>query len=259
MTCGLIERTNQYVVEATTTPSPQIYQQSRPFCAADLAVIFFVAITFLVFFRDLCIVESKREILHLLSQCKVVGLKSSSKWGVLLPNKKGKIPIVHENSVEVATLHLGLDKNLELKNEIWKLNRLKLLKADSPANKVQTNIGTAVQQKLHSQAELEQLTVHAQKAKNMYKLIKSFDSEPEIVQRYEYIYLKDLAAISQVKILQDLQDENIKQLLLFVEIVKFDQEKTVVNSQQRPETISEIKQNYLESVDRVKEYLKLSA
>lgn len=255
---GLDQLAKRQFIDATPTPSPQTYQQSHPFCAGDLAVISFVAITFLVFFRDLFIDEMKRE-LHLVSQCKIVGLKSSTKWGVPIPNKKEKIPLMQKDSVEVVTLHLGKEKNLELNKEIWKLSSLKLLRADNPLSKVQTNIINAVRQKLDLQADLEQLTAHTQKAKEMYELAKGLESAPEIVRKYEDIYLQNLAAISQLNISQTLQDENIKQLLLFVEIVKFDKENIVANSQHRPETITETKQNYLESVDRVKEYLKLQA
>ncbi len=253
-----MEQAAKNVVEAITTssPSPQTYQQSSPFYVGELTIISFVAITFLVFFRDLFIDEMKRE-LHLFSQCKIVGLKSSTKWGVPIPNKKEKIPLMQKDSVEVVTLHLGKEKNLELNKEIWKLSRLELLKADNPLSKVQTDIVTAVQQRLGLQAALEQLTAHAQKAKNMYELIKAFESDPEIVQRYEDIYLQHLKSISQLNISQALQDENIKRLLLFVEIVKFDKDNIAVDSYECPETITETKQNYLESVDRVKEYLKL--
>ena len=90
------------------------------------------------------------------------------------------------------------------------------MRVDNPLSKVQTNIVTAVQQKLGLQEDLEQLTAHAQKAKDMYELIKGFESDPENVRRYEDIYLQHLESISQLNISQALQDENIKRLLLFV-------------------------------------------
>ncbi len=247
MECGM-EQAAKNFIEATTTssPLPQTYQQSSPFYVAEITIISFAAITFFVLLRDSCIDEMKRE-LHLFSQCKIVGLKSSTKWSVPIPNKEEKIPLMQKDSVEVVTLHLGKEKNLEF------------LRADNPLSKVQTNIINAVRQKLDLQADLEQLTAHTQKAKEMYELVKGLESAPEIVRKYEDIYLQNLAVISQLNISQTLQDENIKQLLLFVEIVKFDKENIVVNSQHRPETITETKQNYLESVDRVKEYLKLQA
>lgn len=257
--CTLAELTKQYVIDTKTTPSPQIYQQSHPFDATDLTIPLLFLITLLTASFGEYIFEKKIKTLQLLCRSRILELKASSKWGVLLPNKKGKIPVVQENSVEVITVNLGIDKNLELNKEIWKINKIKLLRADNPLSEVQANIVTAVKQKLGLQAELEQLTVHAQKVKDMYELVKAFESEPKIIRKYEDIYLQDLAAISQANALQALQDENIKQLLLFVEIVKFDKENILVNSQERPETIADIKQNHLESVDRVKEYLKLSA
>jgi len=163
-----------------------ICQQHHPFYGtADLAIVFFSMIMVSTIAIKENIFDRSRQAFQLLSQSKIVELKPSSKWGVLLPSKEGKISVVQEDSVEVATLHLGLDKNLELKKEIWKLSKLKLLKADNPLSEVQVNLVTAVQQKLGLQADLEQLTVYAQKAKDMYELIKDFESDPEIVRRYE--------------------------------------------------------------------------
>jgi hypothetical protein len=167
--CGLAELTNQYVTEAKTTSSPQIEQQPRPFDATDSTISLLFLIALLTASFGEYIFERKMKTLQLLSQSKIVGLKSSPKWGVLIPNKKGRIPVVQNDSVEVATLHLGQDRNLELNKEIWKLSSLKLLKADNPLSKVQTNIVTAVHQKLSAQADLEQLIAHAQRAKEMYE------------------------------------------------------------------------------------------
>lgn len=256
MGCGLDQAAKNFV-EATTTSSPQSCQQLHPFYGtADLATVLFSIMVVMIAIKE-NIFDRRKQIFQLLSQSKIVELKSSSKWGVLLPNKKGKLSVVQEDSVEVATIHLGLNENLKLKKEIWELSKLKLLKADNPLSEVQVNLVTAVQQKLGLQADLEQLTAHAQKAKDIYELIKGFESDPEIVRRYEDIYLQHSESISQLNISQALQDENIKRLLLFVEIVKFDKENIAVNSHECSETIAETKENYLESVDRVKEYLKL--
>ena len=248
------------MTEIEDAPAYQIYhqiqQQFHPLFIENFSTILLAIIILIVSWHER-IFERKRQTFQLLSKTKIVALKSSSKWGVLLPNKKGKIRLIQEGSLEVATIHLAQGKNLELNKEIWELGKLELLRADNPLSKVQTNIVTAVQQKLALQANLEQLTAHAQKAKDMYELIKGFESDPEIVRRYEDIYLQHLESISQLNISQALQDENIKRLLLFVEIVKFDRENIVVNYHECPEIIAETKENYLESVDRVKEYLKL--
>ena len=234
----------------------QIQQQFHPLFIENFSTIL-LAITILIVSWHERIFEKKRQTFQLLSKTKIVALNSSSKWGVLLPNKKGRIRLIQEDSLEVATIHLGQGKNLELNKEIWELGRLELLRADNPLNKVQTNIVTAVQQKLALQADLEQVTVHAQKAKEMYDLAKGVESDPETVRRYKDIYLQHLAVISQAKDAQSLQNKTIKHLLLFVEIFKFDKENIAVDSHECPETIAETKENYLESVDHVKEYLKL--
>lgn len=247
-------------IEIEDTPTYQIYhqihQQFHPLFIENFSTIL-LAIIILIGSWHERIFERKRQTFQLLSKTKIVALKSSSKWGVLLPNKKGKLPIVDENSVKVATIHLVQGKNLELNKEIWELDKLELLRVDNPLSKVQTFLVTAVQQKLALQADLEQVTVHTQKAKEMYDLAKGVESDPETVRRYKDIYLQHLAVISQAKDAQSLQNKTIKQLLLFVEIVKFDKENIGKNSHEYFETITETKENYLESVDHVKEYLKL--
>ncbi len=173
----------------------QIQQQFHPLFIENFSTIL-LAIIILIGSWHERIFERKRQTFQLLSKTKIVALKSSSKWGVLLPNKKGKIRLIQEDSLEVATIHLAQGKNLELNKEIWELGRVEILRADNPLDKVQTNIVTAVQQKLALQANLEQLTAHAQKAKDMYELIKGFENDPEIVRRYEDIYLQHLESIS---------------------------------------------------------------
>ncbi|PSB23514.1 hypothetical protein, partial [Chlorogloea sp. CCALA 695] len=210
-----MEPSGKNFVDIIPTPLTRFYLQLHPFYAENLTTVFLAIIILIVSWHER-IFEKKRQTFQLLSKTRIVTLKSSSKWGVLLPNKKGKIRLIHEDSLEVATIHLVQGKNFELNREVWELGRLELLRADNPLSKVQTNIVTAVQQKLALQANLEQLAAHAQKAKDMYELIKGFESDPEIVQRYEDIYLQRLESISQLNISQALQDENIKRLLLFV-------------------------------------------
>ncbi len=150
------EPSSKKIVDIIPTPITQFYLQLHPFYAENFSTILLAIIILIVSGHDR-IFERKRRTFQLLSQTKIVALKSSSSWGVLLPNKKGKIRLIEGDSVEVATIHLGQGNNLELNKEIWELGRLELLKADSPLSKVQTNIVTAVQQKLGLQADLEQL------------------------------------------------------------------------------------------------------
>ena len=246
-------------------PLPNIYEQAYSAREINtlgaLSVILFCSVVLMGFWVKHN-ARNARQILHSLAQTKLVKLESSPNWGVLLPNKNGQISVKLDSFViefvEVIAPRLGLHRKLELTKEKWQLNELMILPVDSSIGKIQSDIAVVIQQKLELQADLEELTIYAQKAKGMYELVEGFESDPEIVQTYKGLYLQKLELISQVNVSQTLQDKHIKELLLFLEIIKFDKENIAINCSKYQVATTEIKEKYLEFVDCIKEYLKLS-
>lgn len=263
--CGLDELTKRFPLiresPANTTSLPSISEQvSSVYEVNTVGAILLCSLVLMIFYKKYLDIREK-QFLYSLSRSKLVGLESSSSWGVLLPNKNGRIPVSLDdfmnNVVEVIVPSLKPHKKLELTKEKWMLSRLTILRADSPIGKIQTDVAVVVQQKLKLQADLEEQIIHAQKVKDMYEFIKSFESDLGIVQTYKNIYLRNLRLVSKLKTSQTLQDEHIKELLLFLEIIKFDKKNNAINISKHQKMTTEIKERYLETLDWVQEYLKL--
>jgi hypothetical protein len=165
----------------------------------------------------------KTQVLFVLSQSKVVGLKSSNDWGVLLPENNGQILLLPGDFIQVIVPRISPSREAVLDTQLWKIKELKFLKPDSLLTQLQTDIAVVTLAKISLEKELRKLTEEIKETKIMYELI---DYCQECTSKHNELYLYQLEAVDQLENLLLIQNEYIQKLLAVLNSVDFEKEGT---------------------------------
>ena len=186
----------------------------------------YIALLATIQIGEVLISSYKAQMLLLLSQSKIVGLKSSTDWGVLLPESNGQVPLIPEEFIEVIVPRTNSSAKVELKRQLWKVTELKLLDPEALLTKLRTDIAVIVLAKIVTEKKINELVEKSKRAKSLYESTKSHQ---ECADKYNELYLHQLEAIIQLKNLQFVQTERIGKLFLVLDFVDTEKENVVAN------------------------------
>lgn len=185
----------------------------------------------------------KTQVLFVLSQSKVVGLKSSNDWGVLLPENNGQILLLPGDFIQVIVPHTNSSREAILDKQLWKIKELKFLKPDSLLTPLQTDIAVVVLAKISLEKKLEKLIEEFKGTETLYE---STDYCQECTTKHNELCLHQLEAIVQLKNLQLIQNEYIQKLLLALNFVDFEKESIAESFACYQQAAEEAQQKYQE-------------
>ena len=185
----------------------------------------------------------KTQVLFVLSQSKVVGLKSSNDWGVLSPENNGQILLLPGDFVEVIVPHTNSSREAILDKQLWKIKELKFLKPDSLLTQLQTDIAVVILAKISLKKELEKLIEEFKETETLYELT---DYCQECTIKHNELCLHQLEAIVQLENLQLIQNEYIQKLLLALNFVDLEKERIAESFVCYQQAAEEAQQKYQE-------------
>ena len=185
-----------------------------------------IALAVIMQIGEVLISSYKTQVLLLLSQSKIVGLKCSSDWGVLLPEKNGQIPLVSGEFIEVVVPRTSLSAEVSFDKQLWKVTELKLLDPEALLTKLRNDIAVIILAKIATEKKINELVEKLKRTKSLYESAKNHQ---EYADKYNSLYLHQLEATIQLKNLQFVQTERIGKLLLVLDFVDTEKENVVAN------------------------------
>ncbi|PSB30822.1 hypothetical protein [Chlorogloea sp. CCALA 695] len=188
----------------------------------------------------------KVQVLHRLSQNLIVGLETSSSWGILLPETNGSIALLSDDLIKVLVYEED-DGQFILKEKLWKLDGLRFFEL-SISTKLRVGIATIVRAKLLLDKELNTLVSHAAKTKELCSLMNNQSEYILVANKFNSLYQHELEVISQLKLLQSTQDKSIEQLLFSLKVIEFEQTHLHISFKHYQVVLAEAMQKYQDSI-----------
>lgn len=188
----------------------------------------------------------KAQVLHRLSQSSIVGLETSSSWGILLPETNGSIALVSGGFIKVL-VYEEADGKLVLKEKLWKLDELRFFELNM-LTKLRIDIATVIRAKLLLDKELNILMSHAAKTKELCSLMKNQSEYMLAANKLNFLYEHEVEVISQLRSFQLTQDESIEQLLFSLRVIELEQTHLHISFKHHQAVLTETMQNCQDSL-----------